>query len=146
MVVVRNWSSNNWNELARKLRMAFDEFPVHVGWPRYYQKKKGPEHQYQASPRVDLSVAAEGNVLEAIQLSINVLDKHYIDRDLHRTGMSITVVTAGNGLFFVDRSLATFTKVRILNNGINCDIVSMSKPPIHPTPLFVYGSPLAFGM
>lgn len=139
MVVVRNWTGNDWNKLSRKLREAFDTFPMKVKWKRGENIEKNGKTG-------NISVAAEGNLLQAIQLSLNVLDKHYIDRDLHRTGMSITVVTAGNGLYFVDKSLATFTKVRILNNGINCDIVSMSKPPIHPTPLFVYGSPLAFGM
>ena len=135
MVVVRNWTGNDWNELSKKLRKAFDIFPRRVKWKKIKNNNND-----------NISVASEGNLLEAIQLSLNVLDKHYIDRDLRRTGMSITVVTAGNGLYFVNKSLANFTKVRILNNGINCDIVSMSKPPIHPTPLFVYGSPLAFGM
>eukprot|EP01083_Nonionella_stella_P054578 144078_1 len=129
MVVVRNWSTTNWNQLSQKLREAFDIFPRRVRWKRNINK---------------ISVAAEGNLLEAIQLALNVLDKHYIDRDLHRTALSITVVTAGSGHFFVDKALSTFTKVRILNNGINCDIVSMTNPPLHPTPLFIYGSPLAF--
>eukprot|EP01084_Bolivina_argentea_P048291 88987_1 len=132
MVVVRNWNTNNYNKLSKKLRNAFDIFPKKVKWNKLSEQT------------LNVSVASDGNLLEAIQLALNVLDKHYIDRDLFRTGVSITVITAGNGLYFVDKSLATFTKVRILNNGINCDIVSMARPPLHPTPLFVYGSPLSF--
>lgn len=33
------------------------------------------------------SKAAYGNVLEAMNLTLAVYDKHYIDRDLNRTGV-----------------------------------------------------------
>ena len=50
--------------------------------------------------------AADGNVLEAINLTLNVLDKHYMDRDVQRTGNSIVLVSAGGGVFSVDARLA----------------------------------------
>eukprot|EP01083_Nonionella_stella_P256482 879029_1 len=128
-VVVRNSSTTNWRHLRQILLQAFDIFPRRVKWEGNVNR---------------ISMASEGNLLEAIQLALNLFDTHYIDRDLHRTALSITVVTAGNGHYFVDKTLTTFTKVRILNNGINCNIVSMTHPSLHPSPLFIYGSPLAF--
>ena len=39
------------------------------------------------------SDAVSGNVIEAINTTLNLLDKHYIDRDLNRTGNLATLVT-----------------------------------------------------
>jgi hypothetical protein len=44
------------------------------------------------------SDALTGNVLEAINTTLNLLDKHYIDRDLVRTGNSIVMISAGVGM------------------------------------------------
>jgi hypothetical protein len=43
------------------------------------------------------SSASHGNVLESINITLNLLHLHYVDRDLHRTGNSIVVITSGNG-------------------------------------------------
>ena len=37
----------------------------------------------------------DGNVLEAINTTLNILDKHYMDRDLTRTGNSMVMISAG---------------------------------------------------
>jgi len=58
------------------------------------------------------SCAAQGNLLEAINLALGVFDRHHIDRHLRRTGMDIIVVSAGTGFFEVDAQLAV---VRTLN-------------------------------
>lgn len=55
------------------------------------------------------SSASEGNLLEAINLAINPYDKHYIDRDLTKTGLTIVIVTGGTGLFEVDQKLCRLT-------------------------------------
>jgi hypothetical protein len=64
-------------------------------------------------------MAVEGNILEAINLCLNVLEKHFMDRDLTRTGTvhytlysvltirtrtgnSIVMLTAGAGVFRVE--------------------------------------------
>ena len=62
--------------------------------------------------------AADGNVLEAINLTLNVLEKHYMDRDVQRTGNSIVLISAGSGVFAVDARLARVTKQRMMDNGI----------------------------
>ena len=60
------------------------------------------------------------------------------DRVHYRTGQQIVVVTAGSGMFYVDRELANFTKHRVLDIGVGADVVCLGKKPLHATPLFVF--------
>lgn len=84
------------------------------------------------------SNSKDGNVLEALNLSLNVCDKHYMNRELQFTGLSINVLSAGMGVFEVSRDLSQFTKQRVIDNGISCDFVFMQDPPLHNCPLFIY--------
>ncbi|CAN0091519.1 unnamed protein product, partial [Phaeothamnion confervicola] len=84
------------------------------------------------------SFAAQGNFLEAINVTLNVLEKHYMDRDLTRSGNSIVTVSASSGVFEVDPMLAGITKQRMMDNGIGMDMVSLSQPPLHTAPLFIH--------
>ncbi|RIB15209.1 hypothetical protein C2G38_2247793 [Gigaspora rosea] len=86
------------------------------------------------------SYAFEGNILEAINLALNPFDKHYVDRDLMRTGLSIIIVTSGCGRFEVDKKLLRITTERIVDNGIGLDLVCLSKAPLHAVPLFKFKS------
>ncbi|GLE00722.1 hypothetical protein PINS_up009510 [Pythium insidiosum] len=83
------------------------------------------------------SRAADGNVLEAINVTLNILDKHYMDRDLNRTGQSIVMLTAGSSVFKVDERLAEITKQRMMDNGVGMDMISLATPPLHVAPLFI---------
>ncbi|ETE67102.1 DEP domain-containing protein 5, partial [Ophiophagus hannah] len=62
------------------------------------------------------STSAQGNYLEAINLSFNVFDKHYINRNFDRTGQMSVVITPGV--------------------GIGVDLVCMGEQPLHAVPLF----------
>lgn len=84
------------------------------------------------------SRAIDGNILEAINVTLNILDKHYMDRDLHRTGQSIVMITAGCSIFHVDERLAQITKQRMMDNGVGMDMISLTTPPMHVVPLFIY--------
>lgn len=88
----------------------------------------------------DISLAYEGNVLEAINLALNPFDRHYIDRDLLRSGLSIIMVTPGAGKFFTSKKLLRLTNERMTDNGIAMDLVCLSQVPLHVTPLFVFKS------
>jgi hypothetical protein len=66
-----------------------------------------------------LTTAMHGNVLEAINLALNIFDKHYIDRDLSRTGLSVVVVTPSNGIFHAPRSLIRLTNERMIEVRFN---------------------------
>eukprot|EP00911_Craspedida_sp_UC1_P000675 UC1_evm3s517 len=82
------------------------------------------------------STAAEGNVLEAINMALNRYDRHYIDRSNTRTGLSVLVVSPGCGVLDVPRSqLADTTRQRVIDCGCACDVVCLSEPPLHATPL-----------
>ena len=81
------------------------------------------------------SRASEGNFLEAINLALNIFDKHYVDRDLRRSGQQIIIVTAGNGQFDVDPVLTKLTKRRMME-GIGCDVMCLKPRPLHAVPLF----------
>lgn len=84
--------------------------------------------------------AYQGNVLEAINLALNPFDEHYVDRDLSRTGLSITVVTPGTGHFAVDKNLLRLTTERMVDHGMSIDFVCLTKMPLHSVPLFSYVS------
>ncbi|KAG9288504.1 hypothetical protein G9A89_015710 [Geosiphon pyriformis] len=86
------------------------------------------------------SCAFEGNILEAINLALNPFDKHYVDRDLLRTGLAIIIVTPGTGRFEVDKKLLRITTERMIDNGIGLDLVCLSKIPLHTVPLFQFKS------
>jgi hypothetical protein len=67
-----------------------------------------------------------------------MLDKRsYVDCDLTRTGQIIVVVSAGTGVFHVDAALAQDTKQRMIDRGIGCDLVCLTKPPLHVVPLLI---------
>jgi hypothetical protein len=118
-VLVDSEIRSDWSSLLKVLRREFMDFQREI-----------LQHQVHFSnviiKRGDGSTAlsgenchaSEGNILEAINLAMNSLDKHYIDRDLMRTGQSIIIVTAGTGIFEVDKKLCRLTSQRMIDNGM----------------------------
>jgi hypothetical protein len=86
------------------------------------------------------SNATDGNILEAANLALNPFDKHFIDRDLTRTGLSIVVITPGTGVYNVDKKLCRLTTQRMIDNGVSLDLVCLSMPPLHAVPVFCFNS------
>ena len=86
------------------------------------------------------SFAYEGNVLETVNLALNPFDEHYIDRDLSRTGLNMTIITPGTGHFAVEKNLLRLTTERMIDHGIGLDLVCLTKMPLHSVPLFSYVS------
>ncbi|KAI8806164.1 hypothetical protein BJ742DRAFT_855389 [Cladochytrium replicatum] len=125
--VVVDWETRaDWTQIITPLKHAFFQF----------------EREVSEVNTGDLEgknmAACEGNILEAINLALNPFDKHYIDRDLQRTGLSIVVVTPGAGYFEVNKKLLRLTTQRMIDNGIGLDLVCLSKPPLHAVPLFQF--------
>ncbi|XP_068594357.1 GATOR1 complex protein DEPDC5 isoform X5 [Cebidichthys violaceus] len=124
-VVAQNERRDEWTSLLVTIKKLFIQYPVLVrlkeadGFPLGYN-----------------STAAQGNYLEAINLSFNVFDKHYINRNFDRTGQMSVVITPGVGVFEVDRLLMILTKQRMIDNGIGVDLVCMGEQPLHAVPLF----------
>lgn len=52
-----------------------------------------------------LSTAAKGNFLQALNMSLHVFEQHQTDCSFNRTGYMIITITAGVGVFEVDYSL-----------------------------------------
>jgi hypothetical protein len=84
------------------------------------------------------STASQGNILEAINVTLNLMQYHFLDRDLHRTGQSIVVISPGCGVFEVNKGLAEITYQRMMDNGIGSDMLSLGLPPLHIAPFFLY--------
>jgi len=112
--------------LVFQIKKQFVSYPSRTGWNFSPESGRLP------------STAGQGNVLEAINVTLNLLSLHFMDRDLHRTGNSIVLVSAGCGVFEVDKGLADLTKQRMMDNGIGSDMLSLSLPPLHVAPFFLY--------
>jgi hypothetical protein len=97
-IVIENDIGPDWDSLIVRIKEAFVRYPLEVGW-------RISTHGNSCRP----SSASQGNLLEAINVTLNLLQFHYLDRDLQRTGNSIVLVSAGNGVFEVDKGLAGIT-------------------------------------
>jgi hypothetical protein len=126
-IVIENETSSDWETLIVRLKEAFVRYPHEVGW----NVSSGAEARRPSS-------ASQGNVMEAVNVTLNLLQYHYLDRDLHRTGNSIVIISAGNGVFEVDKGLAAITYERMMVNGIGSDMLSLALPPLHTAPFFLY--------
>ena len=81
-----------------------------------------------------VSDALSGNMLEAINLALDVLECSYEEQDLSMTGKSVVVLSAGSGVYEVDYRLSQMTKQRILDDGIGCDLNPDPNPNPNPDP------------
>ncbi|XP_064164777.1 GATOR1 complex protein DEPDC5 isoform X1 [Anguilla rostrata] len=124
-VVAQNERREEWTSLLVTIKKLFIQYPVLV-------RLEGADD----FPSAYNSTAAQGNYLEAINLSFNVFDKHFINRNFDRTGQMSVVITPGVGVFQVDRLLMILTKQRMIDNGIGVDLVCMGEQPLHAVPLF----------
>jgi len=125
-IVLDNETNADWDSLILTLKKEFVKYPTSVKWNLTLGNERIP------------STASQGNVLEAINITLNLLHLHYIDRDLHRTGNSIVVITPGSGVFEIEKNLAGITKQRMMDNGIGSDMLSLGLPPLHVAPFFLY--------
>ncbi|KAI5117310.1 hypothetical protein M0805_005538 [Coniferiporia weirii] len=85
-----------------------------------------------------ISFAHEGPILEALNLALNPMETHYVDRSLSLTGAAIILITPGTGYYRVSKRLLRMTTTRLLDQGFGLDVVSLAKPPLHETPIFSF--------
>ena len=102
------------------------------------REKAASSSQTPSVPRAWNSSAAEGNVLEVLNMGLNLFDKYYVDRSFDRTGKLSVVLTPGAGIFEVDRSLANITRQRTIDCGSSSNVVCMAAQPEHAIPLFIF--------
>lgn len=141
-VVVADMASAQWtmilDELKKDFRVFLRDISLHTS-----SNNEGLIADAKAQPTRIAgrpSTALKGNILEAINIACTQFAHDYEDRDLIRTGISIVVITAGTGVFEVNRDLLNLTSQNLTNNGIGIDIVCLSKMPLHSVPLFKYRS------
>lgn len=80
--------------------------------------------------------AAQGNILESMNLVLDIFDRHHLDRMLRSTGQAMVLLTAGNGLIeSPSRDLYDLTYRRFaITRPMTCQIVCARGPPMHPVP------------
>ncbi|KAG5345319.1 DEPD5 protein, partial [Acromyrmex heyeri] len=122
-VAVQNERFEDWSNILVQLRKLFTDYQKIV---LEYHQKPGIN-----MPKAVNSTAAQGNFLEVLNMSLNVFEKHYLDRSFDRTGQLSVVITPGVGVFEVDRELTNVTKQRIIDNGVGSDLVCVGEQPLH---------------
>ncbi|CAK4408937.1 unnamed protein product [Aphanomyces euteiches] len=147
-VLIQDYTGPDWSHLVRLLKEEFASYAEKHRWrlpedlaPASYTVLPSGVVQWEELPRGVPARASEGNFLEAINVTLNVLDKHYMDRDLNRAGQGIVMITAGSAVFNVPKRLAQITKQRMMDTGVGMDMISLTTPPLHPVPLFIWKQP-----
>jgi hypothetical protein len=128
--IVEDETYSDWDSLVVRIKEEFIKYPLEVGWNSTDRRP---------------SNASQGNVLEAINVTLNLMQFHFLDRDLHRTGNSIVVISPGCGVFEVDKGLSGITYQRMMDNGIGSDMLSLGLPPLHIAPFFLYNVSMRLG-
>ncbi|XP_069937633.1 GATOR complex protein Iml1-like [Cherax quadricarinatus] len=129
-VAVQNERYDDWSTTLTRLRRMFNNYLPTV---LDYHRNLGSD-----VPEATNSCASQGNFLEVLNISLNVFEKHYLDRSFDRTGQVSVVVTPGVGVFEVDRELTNITKQRIIDNGVGSDLVCVGEQPLHAVPLLKF--------
>jgi hypothetical protein len=83
-----------WDQLLMQLKIEFNSWHELLRWGQIDERSGGG---YRGYP----STSGHGNILEAMNCAVSVYDKHYMDRDLNKTGQNIILLNAGSGLFWV---------------------------------------------
>jgi hypothetical protein len=136
--VIVDWETrSDWTSALRLLKEELTQYQLNILLRE--KKKQDGDETYKILLGKN-SYAFEGNILEAINLALNPFDRHYVDRDLLRTGLSIIIVTPGSCRFEVDKKLLRLTAERMIDNGIGLDLVCLSRIPLHTVPLFKFNS------
>ena len=82
--------------------------------------------------------AIKGNLLEAVNLGLTSINDRFRNTDLKHSLNHIMILTPGSGLFDVDYDLLLETSKKISSVDTSLDIICLSQPPLHVTPLFRY--------
>ena len=143
-VVVQNEKFEDWFPTLTLLRQVLYDTIQFCGLncgPQTFTDYSERIRTYHTRPGLEIppatnSTAAQGNFLEVLNISLNTFEKHFINRNLDRTGQQAIVITPGVGIFEVDRDLNVITKQRIIDSGVGSDLICVGEQPLHAVPLF----------
>lgn len=130
-----------WKPTLVSLKNSFWDFQRDILLAHHYHRAtqefiNGPSPPVRLVGR--LSYAHDGPILEALNLALNPSEEHYIDRSLSLTGTMTLVISPGTGYFRVSKKLLRLTTTRILDQGFLLNLVLLTKPPLHQSPIFSF--------
>ncbi len=134
--VVVDWESHlDWRLLLPRIRKEAINFFPDIA--RLFSAATGGRAGCQGEPL--LSSSQEGNIVQATHLALQIFDKHFVDRDLSKAGMSIIMVSPGSGHFRIEAgdtyNLCRLAKRKIIDDGIWMQLVCLGPAPLHVAPL-----------
>eukprot|EP00940_MAST-03C_sp_MAST-3C-sp2_P000194 g194.t1 len=106
---------------------------IRIAFHKFYRRLK----RSWSGSNVYLSCASDGNLIEAVHMTLNRFDTSFREPDLELAGQSIVIMTASCGTFWTDTDLNSVAELRMKRSGIGCDLVCMAEPPLHAVPLFI---------
>uniref|UniRef100_A0A7S3D6D7 Uncharacterized protein n=1 Tax=Palpitomonas bilix TaxID=652834 RepID=A0A7S3D6D7_9EUKA len=127
----------DWTQLVPRLKAHFVRFIGAMYLDAKMEAEKWSSVHYGEKVVPVISVSENSNILEAINLALNVCERHYIDRDLSRMGQDIVVLSPGRGVYMVPNYLLDLSHVRVGDFGVGCDLICFNTPPLHSAPLFI---------
>lgn len=146
-VVVSDATSGEWSDILARLKLEYKTFLRDISICRptpapRLSLRNGLAGAPDSSPEWVISgqpcIAAQGNILEAINLASIHFSYDHIDCDLVRTGVSVALITPGSGVFEVDHKLLVKTSKNLVANGVGIDLICLARMPLHSVPLFKY--------
>lgn len=138
-VVVDQVNVFHWDKIMANLRLEFANFKRDI----LLHTQDDDGHRYIMEGEMLPSV--KGNVLEAINLGLTLVNDRFRGTDLKHSLSHFVVITPGTGLFDVDYSLVQETSKKMLRLDCALDFVCLSQPPLHIVPLFRYKDPTKGG-
>lgn len=129
-IAIQNDRCDDWNGTLSLLRTMFTNYHKMV--------LECYNNLGQNIPKAYNSTSAQGNFLEVLNMSLNIFEKHYLDRTFDRTGQLSVVISPGVGIFEVDRELTNITMQRAVDSGVPSDLVCCGEQPLHAVPLLKF--------
>ena len=132
---------HEWKPTLVSLKNSFWDFQRDILLTHHYHRATqdsavGAPAQVRLVGR--LSYAQDGPILEALNLGLHPTETHYIDRSLNLTGVSTILISPGTGYFRVSKQLLRLTTTRMLDQGFVLDLILLTKPPLHQSPIFSF--------
>lgn len=127
-----------WKPILVSIKDSFWDFQREILLNHHYRAAQGVKADVRPRLVGRLSYAHDGPVLEAINLGLNPAETHYIDRSLSLTGATALLVSPGTGYFRVNKQLLRLTTARMLDQGTILDLILLTKPPLHQSPIFSF--------
>lgn len=128
-VVVDQVNIVHWSEIMISLRYEFANF----------RKDIMEHHRFQDyNKAVRFLPTIKSDLLNSIDLSTTLIFDRFRDPDLRHTTTHFIIISAGNGLYDVQYDELIETGKKLIYSEVSVDIICLSQPPLHITPLFRY--------